>query len=759
LLLAGAVLAVYSRTWGADFEFVNYDDDYYVTANAHVQSGLTADGLRWAFTSLDAFNWHPLTWLSLQLDAQWFGISASGFHRTNALLQAATTVLLFWLLKRITGSMWCSAAAAAFFGLHPAHVESVAWVTARKDVLSTPFWLLTTAAYAWYAERPAVSRYFSVMLLLPLGLMAKPMLVTLPATLLLLDYWPLRRWPYPVLGDESASRYMPASLRWLVLEKVPLFALVIPSALVTVRAQSWIMGTLAEYSLWDRVANALVSYVRYLGMLAWPVELAVFYPHPRAGLPLWQPLASGVLLVAVTACCLWAGRSRRYLIVGWLWYLGTLVPVIGLAQSGQQALADKYSYVPSIGVFIMAAWGGADLCARGQVRRVFAGILTGAALACCVFLTWRQIDYWRDSETLWRHSLAVTGSNGAAHAMLAMALAEKGQFLDAVEQFQLSLELTPDNPATHGNLAVALMKLGRLDEAASHLEQSLRLRPEAAKTHFNLGHVRQRQRRLPEAVQHYTDALRLDPHLTEAGIACARVLTDLGEFAQARQQLDLLLNSDPASPHLYTELGRLLKAQGKLAEALEWHDRALEKQPNYAEAWNNKGVALEGLGKLSEAAACYQRAVEQAPSQLVYRLNLGYVQHERGELAASAEHYQAAFQIQAGWPQVALAEAWALATHPDDRRRNGALALRTAKLVCQATNYQMLQGLEALAAAHAEFGRFDDAVAGQREVVARLPRDIAPQIREAAQERLRLYQKQQPYRQPEPQKPRSPQRN
>jgi tetratricopeptide (TPR) repeat protein len=741
--LVAAVLAVYIRTWGSDFAFVNFDDDYYVTANAHVQAGLSASGLYWACTSFDAVNWHPFTWLSLQLDAHLFGISAPAFHRTNVLLHAVNTVLLFWLLQWLTGALWRSAVVAAIFGLHPAHVEAVAWITARKDVLSTLFWLLTTAAYAWYAERPGVCRYLLVVLLFALGLTAKSMLVTLPATLLLLDYWPLGRWP---AEPDASSRYARSTWRWLLVEKAPLFVLVIPAIILTLFAQAPIIDALAQYTLYDRIANALVSYVRYLWMAIWPVNLAILYPLPREVVPLWQTCAAGTLLTALTGGAVWVGRSWRYVPVGWFWFLGTLVPVIGLVQNGPQALADRYTYVPYIGLSLIPVWGIAELCRDDRQPRAVPAVLAGLALAGCAVLTWWQIGYWRDSETLWRHALAVTTENRGAHAMLGVALAEQGELPRAAEQFEASLRLDPDNPATHINLAAALVPMGELEAAAAHLERSLQLRPGAARVHFNLGVVRAQQGRNRDAAIHYATALELDPQLTAAGIGRVDALTRLGELAQAREQLNLLLQRDPDSAPLHKELGRLLKQEGKLAEAVTAYDYALARQSDDPETWNYKGVALEWLDQLNEAAACYRRAAELKPRELVYNLNLAYAEHQCGRQAPAQAAFRTAFEVQPGWLEVALTEAWTLATHPDPGRRNGKLALRTATLVCAATNEQRAQALDVRAAAHAELGQWDQAVASQRKALALLPPNSAPSLRTAATERLHRYEQHQPYR-------------
>jgi tetratricopeptide (TPR) repeat protein len=742
LLLGGATLALYARACGLDF--INFDDDYYVTRNAHVQQGLGA-GLRWAFLSREAVNWHPVTWLSLQLDASLYGPeSAWGFHLTNVLLHAGNTVLLFWLLLRMTGALWCSATAAAFFGLHPVHVEAVAWVTSRKDVLSTLFWLLTLAAYLRYARRPGVGRYLLVVLLFALGLMAKQMLVTLPFALLLLDYWPLRRWP---AAADAPTPYAPASWRWLLLEKVPLLALVVPACLLTLWAQAPIIKTLSDWTAYDRIANVLLSYVRYLRMAVWPAGLAILYPLPRY-VPLWQPLAALGLLAALTAGLLWAGRSRHYFAVGWLWFLGTLVPVIGLVQNGPQALADRYAYVPFIGLYIAVVWAVAE--AWGAARQRAVGLLAGGALACCAVLSLQQLGNWRDSETLWRHVVAVTADNPGAHTMLGKTLLDKGEPVEAVPQFEAALRLEPDNVANLTNLAVALDLTGRLDEAAASLERSLRLRPDHAPTHSNLGSIRERQGRFAEALRHFTTALELDAHLPQAGVSRARVLARLGEFREARRQLDRLLEEEPGSAEVHIELGRLLRQQRRFAEAVAAYDRALELQPEHVEAWNARGFALEGLDRFGEAAACYRRAIELRPGVLLYHLNLAYAEAAGGQGAAAAERFRAAFALAPDWPAAVLAEARALASHPQAERRDGALALRSATLVCQATHDQVPEALDAQAAAYAELGRFDEAVARQRKALALLGQEVPPALRAAVEGRLHLYEQRRPYRQGPP---------
>jgi tetratricopeptide (TPR) repeat protein len=742
LALSIAVLVAYGQTWGQDFSFVSCDDADYVVDNPHVKGGLTLDGLRWAMTAFHSFNWHPLTWISLQLDSHLFGTTAQGYHRTNVLLHAANAVLLFWLLRRLTGALWCSTLVAALFALHPTHVESVAWVSERKDVLSALLWLLTMAAYAWYAERPRLVRYLLVVLLFALGLMAKPMLVTLPAVLLLLDYWPLHRWP---AEHPHATRYVPAPLGRLVAEKVPLFVLVAVSVLLTLLAQRNLVQPLDQFPLGSRVGNALVSYVKYIGMTLWPVNLCVDHPHPRDTLAWWQVLLAAGLLAVLSVVLLWVGRKRRYLTVGWLWYLGTLVPVIGLVQVCTQALAERYTYIPTIGLFILFAWAMADFCSRAADRVATVSAVTAAALAALLAGTWFQVQYWRDSEALWRRVIAINERNHMAQGCLGLALWEKGRYAEAAQHFERAIQLH-SHPMHHTYLGIVLLELDQLDEAGRQLERAIQLDPDFARSRLVLGRVRNRQGRHEDAVRQFTAALKCSPDSTEARLGLASALANLGAFEQSRQEYKILLRAEPDSAPLHDEMGRMYKRQGKLKEAVACYDRAVELKPDFHESWNNKGVALERLSQLAGAADCYRRAVELEPEQLVYRLNLAYVLRESGQDSAAAAQYDAAFRLNPQWPQSLLAESWTLATHPDPHRRNGTQALRSARIACQASSFQVSQALDVLAAAHAELGEFEQAVRWQRKVLTLVPDNIAAAVRGALQERLRLYERRQPYR-------------
>jgi tetratricopeptide (TPR) repeat protein len=722
LTLAALTFLVYSRTLTSGCQFLNVDDPEYVTANPHVRAGLSLDGFVWAWTAFHAYNWHPLTWLSLQLDHQLFGLSSIGFHFTNVLLHAANAVLLFWLLLRMTGATWPAAFVAALFALHPTHVESVAWVTERKDTLSTLFWLLTMLAYVRYAERPGVTRYLLVLLVFALGLAAKPMLVTLPFVLLLMDYWPLRRWPT-------------GGLWRLLLEKLPLILLVAATIPLTVRAQGVAVRTFEQIPLLVRIQNALVSYVKYLYMNAVPVNLAIFYPHPFDTIPLWQPLAAALFLLLITALVLRYAKRLPYLPVGWFWYVGTLVPVIGLMQVGLHELADRYLYVPSIGFFLLVVWGGAELA-----RRRPAPALAAAGLLLAVFagLTIAQVEHWRNSEALWRHALAVTRDNATAHDYLGQALLRQGKLDEAEHHFRQSLRIRDVSSATHGNLAILLAEKGELDEAARHFVQSLRVNPDSALAYTGLAGVRIRQDRLDDARKLLQHALSLEPRLLDARRGLGKLAEAEGDLAEAETQYRTAVADWPGASQPRLDLAHVLRRRGKHEQALSFLEQLVQTERDSPAVHDHLGQTLEALRRLPEAIEHYDRAVDGEPGNLLYRVNLAHALSLSGQVQAAKEQLDVAASIAPGWPEQARKEAWDYATHPNPRKRAADLAMRLARLACLGTGYHRADCLEALAAAHAQLQQFEQAVEWQQKALELIPADAADQ-RKHAQERLQRY--------------------
>jgi hypothetical protein len=490
--------------------FVNYDDPEYVTANPHIRGSFRPASLVWAFTTIEANNWHPLTWMSLQLDHRLFGLRPWGFHLTNLLLHIGSTLLLFVALRSMTGAVWRSALVAALFAVHPLHVESVAWVAERKDVLCGFFWMAAMVAYAGYVRGPNAGRYLLVAAGFALALLAKPMAVTLPCVLLILDYWPLCR---------TTSQKGRSTMMALLWEKVPLIALAAGAAILTWDAQQTggAIGSLERFPMGVRIENALVGYVRYVGMTLWPSGLAPFYPYPGDELPLWQPIAAGAVLAGISACVVAWARRAPYLLVGWLWYLGTLIPVIGFVQVGEQALADRYTYIPLVGLFIMAAWGLGDLAERWpKLRRV---AIAGAVLAigACTVSTWLQVQHWKNSITLWEHALAVTADNPVARVNAGRAqLEEHGSDAAAEQHLRRSIELRPGYVVALVNLGIVLDRQGKTNEAIGWYQQALELEPNRPVTRNNLGIALAKVGRLDEAIEQLTEAVRLADDYEEA---------------------------------------------------------------------------------------------------------------------------------------------------------------------------------------------------------------------------------------------------
>ena len=551
LLLAGIVLIAYGAV--GHFPFINLDDDLYITENAQVQQGLSWDSVMWAMTALEEAFWHPLTWLSHMLDYQLFGLNPAGHHLTNLLLHLANVLLLFGVLHQMTGAVWRSALVAALFALHPLNVESVAWVAERKNVLSTLFWLLTMAAYVGYVKKPVWQRYVGMMGLFVLGLMAKPMLVTLPCVLLLLDYWPLGR-----LGKEwkELGRRLPR----LVVEKLPLFIPVAAASLLAIHAQSQ-AGALPSWEglpLGTRVANAVLSYGLYLKKMVWPTDLAVFYPHPGNSWEIGSLALAVLLLGGISLGVGWQGRSYRYLVVGWLWYVGTLFPVSGLIQVGGHSMADRYAYVPLMGLFIMLVWGAAEMTERVRLRKEWLVSASLGVLMMMTVLVHLQLSYWRSSITLFQHALESTADNHMAHSNLGIAFLQEDNLDDAIEHLYKAIEIRPRFAVVHSNLGIALRRKGLLDEALKHSTQAVQIDPELAKAHNNLGIVLFQKGRANDALQHFQKALEIKPDYATSFYNMGVVLEGQKRMEKAVESFRQALKLDPHHSQAQQHLNLLL---------------------------------------------------------------------------------------------------------------------------------------------------------------------------------------------------------
>lgn len=634
LVLLAAV--VYAQV--GSHEFSIYDDGIYVTENPTVQSGLTVEGLQWVFTTTQAGNWHPLTWISHMLDCQLFGPNAGAHHLVNLFFHLANTVLLFLALQWMTAARWQSAFVAALFALHPLHVESVAWIAERKDVLSTFFWFLTLMAYVHYTRRPGGLRYLAVCLAFTLGLMAKPMLVTLPLTLLLLDFWPLGRTPYWQKDDSTPqtdeaegkkkkkkakkpAKDGEASFPWsLVYEKIPLFALTALSCAVTLYAQKYAMIPLERLSFYERVANALVSYVRYILKMFWPLDLAPFYPH--SPWPTWVTVAAGILIAGITFLAFRKMRSLPYIAVGWFWYLGTLFPVIGIVQVGGQAMADRYTYVPLIGLFIILAWGVSDLAEKTRSRGIVLAVPACVVIMALMVTTWLQVQRWRDSVTLFSHAVAATENNYKAHNLLAIALMFQGKLDEALHHSKESLRIQPLNADLYIQKGNILLDMGRSEEAKDNYRRALQLDPNSESAYYNLGVVFHDEGNTDGAIAEYRRAIKIRGTHFPAHMKLAEALMGKGQVDEALQVYIRAAALQPRTAEIYYNMGNGLVAQGRLDDAVAQFERAIRYKPDYARAHNNLGSVLLMKKKPDEAIAHFEEALRLDPGYQLARENL-----------------------------------------------------------------------------------------------------------------------------------------
>ena len=691
MLLALVALALYWPVTG--FDLLNYDDPEFVSSNLHVQGGLTWRSVLWSFQFNQGDYWHPLTWLSLMLDASLFGPKAGGFHFTNILLHAANGALLFLLLRMLTGSFYQSAVVAALFVLHPLRVESVAWVTERKDVLSGCFGLLALMYYARYAtrgvktvadcrrSRPASSPdYWVSLFCFACGLMSKPTLVVWPFVMLLLDYWPLGRMQRSEIrsqrSEDSDTHRAPRATQYescftfhvsLLLEKLPFFILSGISCVITYLTE----GGRREAAdplvspVLVRLESAFVACGRYLGKSFWPVNLAVPYVNVRQWS--WLEVAgSALLVVGLVAAVLWFGRRWPYLPVGWFWYCGTLIPVLGLTKGWGVFIADRFTYMPSIGILILVVWGAYELARAWHYTVITLSLAGGATIVLCLMLTRHQIGYWKDSETLFRHTLEVTKNNQVAHNNLGDILDQKGQTDEAIRHYHEALRLKPDYVDAHNNLGNALVKKGQITEAVRHLQEALRLKADYAKAHNNLAVALSRQGLLEEAIGHLEEAIRLDPD-----DAVAHNNLGSGFYRQARtddalRQFQEALRLKPDYAEACNNLGAVFEDKGEKDNAIGLYQKALRLKPDYAEAHKNLGVALGQKGRVDEAIYHLQEAVRLEPDHAQAHNNLGTAFYQQGRTSEAIQQFEEALRLKPDYVQARknLAVALANKVHP-----------------------------------------------------------------------------------------------
>ena len=596
MIIGAALVTLTWLTFGQTLrhEFVNYDDNAYVYQNSVVIRGLTWEGIVWAFTHVHSGNWHPLTSISHMLDCQFYGLNAGGHHFSNVLLHSIAALLLFLVLNEMTGAFWRSAFVAAVFAIHPLRVESVAWIAERKDVLSGVFFMLTLWAYVSYVRKPpSLVRYLVVAFTFAVGLLSKPSLVTLPFLLALLDYWPLNRFEdvRAAQSKENSSRARRSLIQRIILEKIPLLVLSAASSVATLIAQKHTISSIELIPLTWRLKNAVVSYGAYIWQMFWPARLAVFYPHPQNSLPFWEIVLALAFLVGVSVAALLLRRKHPYVLVGWFWYVGMLVPMIGLVQVGWHARADRYTYLPQIGIYIIISWGAASISASWRHRRAILSLLALGIISALTWRTWVQTKYWERSESLWMHTLAVTSDTEIADNALGEDLLKRGHLDEAIARFRTAARIRPGFRDAESNLGVALLRQGKTDDAIDQFRKVLSHNPKFAKGHFDMGAALMQKQEPEEAIAQFRKAIELRP-----------------DYAEAHNNLAIAL----------FQIGRR-------DEAITHWERSLAIDGDNAEAHNNLAVALIGKGRVPEAVAHWQKTLQLQPGRIGAQLSLAWI--------------------------------------------------------------------------------------------------------------------------------------
>lgn len=683
--------------------FVAFDDNDYITSNLHVKSGLTWESVKWAFTSRRAANWHPLTWLSHMVDIELFGLNPLGHHLHNLLLHTASTVLLFWLLSKMTGAIWPSAFVAMAFGIHPLRVESVAWASERKDVLSMLFFLLTIAVYLYYIKRPGVLRYSLVMVCFALGLMAKPMLVTLPIVLVLLDIWPLER-------TQTISRQaIRKSILYLITEKIPMLLLVIASCAVTYTVQKT-GGSVNAISLQTRILNALSSYIAYLGKIFWPRNLAVLYPYPGPNYPLWPSLAALILLIVLSGIAFYCYSRKSWFFTGWFWYVITLVPVIGLIQVGNQSIADRYTYLPSVGILILLAWSAAQLSSAWRHQKMIMGILVAIAAAGMLAGTRNQLRYWKDSFSLFEHTLAITQYNPVIHNNLGWALMNQGNETKAFEHIQKALQFSPGFCDANINMATLLLKRKEYDKAMDYLHKVLKAKPNNFQANYIMALSFIDLKRYDQAAQYLLAALKNTRDNPDAYYYMGIILDTQNKKTEAINAYQQAIQLNPNHYLAINDLGVLKYQHNSLDEAVDYFRRSISIEPNYVQAYSNLALVLQNQNRFQEAVSLNLKALELEPNNPDTWYNLGVCQQAVDNIPGALISYRQVLQFDPNSVTALNNLAWILAASPDDHIRKPAEAVLLADKLERLSHPENSDILDTLAAAYASDRQFKQAI-------------------------------------------------
>jgi protein O-mannosyl-transferase len=676
VVLAVITWLIFGQTLAHDF--VNYDDEIYVYDNAKVAAGSSLQNIGWAFTHTVCANWHPLTVISHMLDCQLYGLKPAGHHFTNVLLHTIAVILLFLVLRQMTGTLWRSAFVAVLFAIHPLHVESVAWISERKDVLSAVFFMLILGAYTRYTRTLSLTSYLFVLLFLTFGLMSKPILVTVPFVLLLLDYWPLKRFTSETPGKSGRRRRTEgrANIRRIFLEKIPLLFLSFACCAATLLAQRHFIDPIDRLSLAERLGNAAVAIIVYLRQLVWPSGLSIFYPHPRHSLFAVQISIAAVALLGVSAAAFIYRHKHPYFVTGWFWFLGMLVPVSGIVQVGTQARADRYTYLPQIGLYILVTWFVADIVSSWRNQRVLLSAAMVSSIIILMWAAWKQTSYWRDSRTLWTHALVADPQNDTAHNGLSNLALRQNRFEEAVFHARKALQVRPDSADARSNLGLALLGTGQKTDARIEFQKVIETSPTRPRVHYNLGTLLLDSAQLEEAIAEFQKELEIQPDFVEAQTNLGIALEQKGAHDDAVACFQKAVQLDPRRPKVHYNLATVFLREGQFDQAIAYLEKELQINPASGEAHNDLGIAWSQKGRIDEAIGQWQKTLELQPHNLSAYCNL----------------------------------VWVFATFPDDAIRSGAKAVALGERALELSGEQDPRIYRLLAAAYAENGQFDKAI-------------------------------------------------